>query len=412
MSPLPVDEALARILARCRLRTSETVALERCRGRVLAADIVSDLDLPPFDNSAMDGFAVHLADVAGASEDSPVVLPVHETIAAAPGEPAPLPAGYASRIMTGAPWPAGAEAVVPVELTRSEGEGRVAVLAVPKPDANRRPRGEDLRRGETVVPAGRTLAHAELALLAAVGAARVEVARRPTAVVVSTGDELVDVAATPGPGQIRDSAVHALPAQLAAAGAQVVGIYHAVDSPSALETLFQSLSDVDLVVTSGGVSMGDRDFVRPTFERLGEVDFWRVAVKPGKPLLFGTLGAALFFGLPGNPVSSMVTFDIFVRPAIDRMLGRTDGGRVAFDAILEEALRSDAKRAEYVRVTAAPGEDGRWRARATGAQSSGRMTSMLGANAYAVVPVGVGELAAGERVRVELHDPGPGVASE
>ena len=400
-APLPVAEALARILARCRRLPAEALPLDDAAGRVLAADAHADLDLPPFDNSAMDGYAVRLADVAVASEPRPVILDVHDVIMAAPGQPEPLRQGFAAKIMTGAPVPDGAEAVIPVELAATPADGQVSFTAVPKSGANVRPRGSDLRQGEVVVPAGTTLRHAELALMAAVGLAEVDVVRQPRVVFVSTGDELVPCRETPGPGQIRDSSVHALPAQLRAAGCDVVQVAHAVDTESALVSLFNGLPAVDLVVCCGGVSMGDKDFVRPVFERLGERDFWRVAVKPGKPLLFGQLGPALFFGLPGNPVSSMVACDVFVTPAIDALLGRVDGGRLTVAATMAHALRSDPARQEYVRVklrTVA----GELVAEATGNQSSGRMTSMLGADGYAVIPDGVGQVAASGAVTVEL----------
>jgi len=400
-APLPVADALAQVLAHSSPLASETVILDTSLGRVLAGDVVADLDLPPFDNSAMDGYAVRLADLGGASEATPVKLPVQSVILAAPGSPSPLEPGHAAKIMTGAPLPDGADAVVPVELTSSPADGQVAFTASPKPRANCREAGSDLRRGEVVLRAGTTIGYAEIALLAAVGCADVEVAKRPRAVVISTGDELVPAGVTPGPGQIRDSSIHAIAAQLRQAGAEVVQVAHAVDTEAALLDLLGKLPSCDLVVCCGGVSMGDKDFVRPVFERLGQPVFWRVAVKPGKPLLFGRLGAALFFGLPGNPVSSMVTCELFVRAAIDAMLGRIDGGRLTVTGVMGHDLRSDPARDEYVRVTVED-RDARLVATATGSQSSGRMTSMAGVAGFAVIPVGVGQMAAGDAVRLEL----------
>lgn len=404
--PLPVEQATARILARCRLLGAEAVSLDDAHGRVLAADVVADLDLPPFDNSAVDGYAVRAAELV----DAPVTLPIIEG-GMAGVEPIGLAPGHAAKIMTGAPLPVGADAVVMVEQTTSAEPGRVSFAAPVAAGANVRPRGSDIERGEVVVAAGTSLRHPAIALLAAVGCARPQVALRPRVALISTGDELVDVTATPAPGQIRDSSLHALPAQLRAAGAEVVHTAHAVDSPAAVEAQFAQLDGVDLVITCGGVSMGERDYVRPVFERLGRVDFWQVAIKPGKPLLFGTLGEALFFGLPGNPVSSMVCLDVFVRPAIDALTGRRDGGRLRLCGVLTEPLRSDPRRAEYVRVVARADESGLWRATPTGDQGSGRMSSMLGANAYAVVPAGQGDVGAGDPVTIELYDPGPGAAA-
>lgn len=399
-APIPVETALATILAHCRRLPAESLPLDRARGRVLAGDVVGDVDLPPFDNSAMDGYAVRAAELAGAEADRPVALPVAEVVAAG-AEPGRLSPGQVHKIMTGAPLPAGADAVVPVERTVALANGRVNFAWAPREGANIRRAGEDLRRGETAVGDGATVGPAEIALLAAVGRDPLQVTRRPRAMVLSTGDELVPVTATPAPGQLRDSTIHALPAQLAGYGVEVVATRHAVDDPAELEKLLSESAELDLIVTAGGVSMGDRDFVRPVFERLGEPAFWRVAIKPGKPLLFGRLGAALFFGLPGNPVSSMVTADVFVSPAVDALLGRRDGGRLRVSAVVETALRSDPERTEYVRV-ALRGEAGRLLAVPTGDQSSGRMTSMLGADGYAVFPVGVGRVEPGDAVTVEL----------
>ncbi len=400
-TPLPVAEALACVLSEVSPLPGEQVDLDDAPGRVLSRDIVSELDVPPFDNSAMDGYAVRLADLCGASEFRPVVLGVQQTIVAAPGSPAPLAPGRAAKIMTGAQLPAGAEAVVPVELTTQPEPASVAFRTVPRLGANCRPAGDDLAAGAVVLRAGTTVGHAEVALLAAVGCARVEVARRPRAVVISTGDELVPVTDTPGPGQIRDSSIHALAAQLRGAGAEVARVAHAIDSEAALDDLLGHLPPAELVVCCGGVSMGDKDFVRPVFERRGQPVFWRVAIKPGKPLLFGRLDEALFFGLPGNPVSSMVTCDLFVKPAIDAMLGRIDGGRLVLSGRMGHALGSDPERDEYVRVVVRS-VDGQVVVTATGSQSSGRMMSMVGADGYAVIPAGVGAVAAGDEVRLEL----------
>lgn len=403
--PLPVTEALQRILARCAPLAAETIALGDAAGRVLATEVVSDCELPPFDNSAMDGYAVHASDLAGANEFAPLALPVGCTIAAGQAQPPTLPPGRADRIMTGAPLPPGADAVVPFERTARNEAGEVLFICPVKPGANRRCKGTDLHRGVNVFRAGTPLGAAEIAVLAALGWARVPVVRQPRVVLISTGDELVPVEQQPGPGQIRNSSLVALPVQLAQAGARVVATHHVSDTVEAVEAVLAGPHDADLVLTIGGVSMGERDHVRPVFERLGQVDFWRVAVKPGKPLLFGTLGEALFFGLPGNPVSSMVTLDVFVRPALDALLGRR-GGRVRVTGRWATDLVSDAKRTEYVRVRATLDESGAWLATPTGDQGSGVLTSMLGANAYALVPCGVERVAAGEPAQLELFENG------
>jgi molybdopterin molybdotransferase len=401
---LSVVDAVARITARAARLPHEMVDLHAAAGRTLAVEVASDHDLPPFDNSAMDGYAVHAADLLGATPDLPVALDADATILAGHGEAPPLPPGRAMRIMTGAPLPAGADAVVPIERTARDDAGHVLFIGPATVGANRRPRGSDLPRGTKVLHAGALLRPAELCLLAALGWAAVPCVRRPRTVVLSTGDEVVPVDTTPGPGQIRDSSLIAMPAQLAASGAEVVRRQHVPDSPEELERVLGDLGEVDLIVTMGGVSVGDRDYVRPVFERLGERVFWQVAIKPGKPLVFGLLGEALFFGLPGNPVSGMVCLEVFVRPAIDSLLGR-QGGRIVLAGRWAAAVCSDARRTEFVRVHAAPAEDGVWEARPTGEQSSGRMMSMLGANAFGVIGAGVGAVAEGDAARIELFEP-------
>ena len=396
---LPVDEALAQVLAQLDRLPGEPVPLGAAWGRVLAQPVTSETDLPPFGNSAMDGYAIHCADLCDAASDRPVVLPLAAEILAAPGSPSALAAGTTARVMTGAPVPPGADAVVPLEEIELGDDG-VAFRAPVALGQHVRPRGADVRTGEVVVPAGTVLGGGELAVLGAVGAATVEVVRRPRAVVLTTGDELVDIGAELGPGQIRDTSSVVMPALLTAAGAEVVGTSRAEDELEALVARLETLPACDLVLTCGGVSVGARDFVKPALERAGQVLFWRVAMKPGKPLLCGRLGHALFFGLPGNPVSSMVGFEVFVKPAIRRLLGLDGSGRVTFRACLTADLRSDPARREYVRARLSAGEDG-WSAEPTGNQSSGRLRSMLGADGYVVVPVGTGRLSAGQQVTVE-----------
>jgi len=367
--------------------------------------VASAEDLPAFDNSAVDGFAVHLADLAGATPELPSSLPCEATIVAGQRDIAPLPPGRAVRIMTGAPLPPGADAVVPVEQTARDECGKVLFMASPAPGANRRPRGCDLKRGTTVLAAGTVLGAAELMLLAAIGRPTVEVTRRPRVMLITTGDEVVPYDQPTAAGQVRDCNLLGLPLALEQAGAEVVRACHVADCPTELETVLGDFVGLDAVLTVGGVSAGEAGFVRAVFERLGRREFWRVAVKPGKPLLFGTLGEAAFFGLPGNPVSALVTIDLFVRPAFDAMLGR-QGGRRAVTGVWAEAVRSDARRAEYVRVVAEPNDDGVWVARPTGCQSSGRLTTMLGANAYGVIPVGTDAVAEGDSARIEFFESG------
>jgi molybdopterin molybdotransferase len=406
---LSVASALERVLACCRRLEAESAPLAAAAGRTLATDVVADHDLPPFGNSAMDGYAVHSEDLLGATPEFPISLPAEAAIPAGRGDPGPLPPGRCARIMTGAPLPTGADAVAPLEATARTPEGQVLFMTPITAGSNRRPRGSDLAKGARVLTAGTLLGPAELSLLAALGWAQALVTRRPRVLVISTGDELVPIDAIPGPGQIHDSSLVALPAQLAAAGAEVMGTAHAPDDPEALRQRFAAAVGVDLLITSGGVSVGDRDYVRSVFEQLGEVVFHGVAIKPGKPLLFGRLrdGGSLFFGLPGNPVASMVTLDVFVRPAIEAFLGR-GGRRLTLAGRWAAAVASDPKRCEYVRVHAAPGSDGVWLATPTGDQGSGRLTSMLGANAYGIIAAGIERVVAGEPAVIELCRPPAG----
>lgn len=402
---LHVADAIELIRARTARLGCEEVPLAQALGRALAADVASAEDLPAFDNSAVDGYAVHSIDLAGASPEVPTTLPCEVTISAGQADVAPLPPGRVARIGTGAPLPVGADAVVPVECTAHDETGQVMFVGQPAVGANRRLRGCDLHRDAPVLTQGAVLHAADLMLLAALGRTSATVACRPRVALITTGDEVVPHDQQPGPGQVRDSNLLGLPLVLEQAGADVAFTCHVADSAGELAGVLSTLQGFDMVLTVGGVSMGEADAVRPAIDRLGRVEFWRVAVKPGKPLLFGSLGPAVFFGLPGNPVSALVTIDLFVRPALDAMLGRL-GGRRVVTGVWAEAVPSDAKRAEYVRVVAEPDESGSLLARHTGNQSSGRLTTMLGANAYGVIPVGVGAVARGDVAQIEFFEPG------
>jgi molybdopterin molybdotransferase len=371
----------------------ERVALEEALGRVLAEDVDSPGDLPPFDSSALDGYVV--GDTGGG--ELPVV---GESRAGAPTGRA-VGAGEAMRISTGAAVPSGGVAVVPVE--RSESRNGNVVLPASVDGANIRRAGEDVRRGERVLSAGADLGPAELGALASLGHEDVLVGGLPSVVVLTTGDELVEPGAGPlQPGQIRNSNAYALSAQAKRAGAAVLAREIVPDDRAAtIEALTWALDLADVVVVSGGVSVGPHDHVKAALAELGvDERFWRVALKPGKPTWFGTRGRQYVFGLPGNPVSAIVTFHLFARPALRRLAGG-DARDTRTRAFLAEPIAREPGRDQVLRCRLEARADG-WHVTPTKAQGSHVLTSMLGAEALALVPRGEGELAAGEPVDIEL----------
>lgn len=396
------DEALALILERVVVRPAERVPLAEVLGRVLAEDLIADLDLPPFDNAAMDGYAVRAADTAGASATRPVTLRVLEDVPAGRVAGQTVTPGAAVRIMTGAPLPPGADAVVPFEETAAA-PGEVRVRKEVAPGGHVRPRGEDVRAGQRVLLAGTDLGPAEMGVLASLGRAQVPVVQRPRVAIITTGDELVGVEEPLGPGQIRDSNAYTLLGQVQRCGGVVQSLRRAVDTREALRRAFAEAAEADVILTSGGVSIGDYDLVKEVVEELGEIIFWQVAIKPGKPLLFGQLDQRLLFGLPGNPVSSMVTFEVFVRPALRRMGGFRAWQRPTVTARLQQDHRSAPRRLEYVRAWT-KFVAGEWQASLTGDQGSGRLSSMLGANSYLLIPPEVSQARAGETYPALLLD--------
>ena len=392
--------AAAAVLERAPAPQAEGVALAAALGRVLARDVTSADDVPGFGNSAMDGFALRSADVAEASPESPVTLRlVGESRAGRPYE-AILQPGEAVGISTGAMLPAGADAVLRVEDADQDDAALRVAAALPSGKEIRRA-AEDVRAGETVLRAGTRLGPAELGVAASTGVAELLCARAPRVAVVVTGDELVRPPAPLGPGQIRNTNGYAVPAQAIAAGAAVEHVLTVGDDHRAtVETMERALA-ADVVVATGGVSVGPHDHVRPALSELGvEQVFWGVALRPGKPTFFGTRGQTLVFGLPGNPVSAMVTFHLFVRPALARMLGTTPSERRA-TAALDAAYAKRTGRAHVVRCTLETRDDG-WHVRPTKEQGSHVLTSMLGAEALAYLDVERGDVSAGDRVEIEI----------
>ncbi len=395
---IAIDEARRRVLEAVRPLPAEAVPLRAALGRVLAEQVESGVDVPPFDNSAMDGFAV----VAGPAAELAVV---GESRAGRPAS-APVEAGRAVRISTGAALPAGADAVVPVERTE-EGDG---VVRVPDtaPGANVRRAGEDVRRGQPVLGAGTPLGPAELGVLASLGRAEAPCAPRPRVAVLVTGDELVEPGTPLERGQIWSSNEYALAALVERAGGVPADPVRVPDSAEGTRAaLASALADADVVCVSGGVSVGPHDHVKGQLAALGvEERFWGVGLKPGKPTWFGTLEdgdqRVLVFGLPGNPVSAIVTFLLFAAPAL-RALQGADPGSGRASAVLDAAVARNPHREQAVRCRLRSADDG-WHAEPTGPQGSHVLTSMLGAGALALIPAGEGELPAGERVAIELLD--------
>jgi len=409
---MEVDQARHEILSHIRTLEPETVPLLEGLGRVLAEAVQSDEDIPPFANSAMDGYAVRAADVSAASPGSPVSLPVIANLAAGATLEEGLQPQTAIRIMTGAPLPAGADAVVPFEDTdegrqpSAEPANRVQVLKAVRPGDNVRPAGEDVRRGETVLEPGTLLRPQEIGLLASLGHARLSVIRRPRVAVIATGDELVDVGEPLGPGKIRNSNGYSNAAQVLKYGGIPLLLPVARDTMADVTArIEQGLSQgADLFLTSGGVSMGDYDLVKRVLHALGQIDFWQVRMQPGKPMAFGHLRGVPLLGLPGNPVSAMVVFEQFARPAILKMQGRRYLRKPEIEATLLDDAKAYADRVRFLRAIVAQDPAGGWTARLTGPQGSGILSSMVRANGLAVIPKHPGKLPAGTRVRVQMLD--------
>lgn len=402
---LEVAEAARRIVAEVRRLPVERVALLDALGRVLAREAVAPLTLPPWDNSAMDGYAVVGADVESAAEHSPVRLPVVETIAAGAFPSRPIGRGESMRIMTGAPLPEGADTVVRVEDTDG---GTITVDIRNARDAGRnvRRRGEDINEGERVLPAGIPIGAAQIGVLASIGQAAVDVFRRPRVGILGSGDELVDLdrfhEALAG-RKIVSSNSYTLHALVRTAGGDPVNLGVTEDSPAALRAGLESAVGCDMIVTSAGISVGEFDYVRDVLVELGaEMRFWKVRMRPGAPLGFGLLRGVPWIGLPGNPVSAMVTFELFVRPAMRKMLGHTRLFRREVEVELEEPVTIGARLTHFLRAIVTVAPDGRLTARLTGPQGSGILTSMSLANALLIVPAERKESAAGETMRAIL----------
>ena len=401
---LSLEEAQERVLAAFEPLSAEYVGLLEAVGRIIAEDVAADVDIPPHDNSSMDGYAVHAADTRGAAPDAPAVLTVIGDLPAGYVPEQEVEPGKTVRIMTGAPLPPGANAVVKVEDTSPAGDD-VAIQVEVEPGNYVRPAGEDVQRGSLVLSRGTRLRPQEIGMLAALGRERVRVSRRPRVAVLATGDELVAIDEPLAPGKIRNTNSYSNGAQILRHGGEPILLGIAGDTVEELtEKVVEGLRQgVDLFLTSGGVSVGKFDLVKDVLAAQGRMDFWRVRMKPGKPLAFGDLesaegtGRVPILGLPGNPVSVMVSFEMFVRPALLKMQGAARLHRPRVEATLMDEIKQKDERRHFVRVQLV-WEEGEYHAYLTGAQGSGILSSMLKANGLAIIPEDWNHAPAGARV--------------
>ena len=412
---ISVEEALSRILGHVRPLEPECVPILDAQGRVLSEEIVSDVDIPPFDNSAMDGYAVRSLDVELATPSSPVRLAVIGSVAAGYVTDRRVEPGTTIRIMTGAPLPEGADAVVPYEDTSDFDRPKDERLATPAAEIHVRravqardhvrPAGEDIFDGEVVLAPGRMIRAQEIGVLASLGRDTVSVHRKPRVAILATGDELLEIHEPLQPGKIRNSNEYTNAALVTRTGGIPLCLGIARDTKEDLTHKIRSGLDggADLFLTSGGVSVGDYDVVKDVLDNEGEMEFWQVRMKPGKPLAFGLLaGGVPLIGLPGNPVSAMVSFEQFARPAILKMMGHALLAKPEVRAILDEPVSNSGRRG-FVRVIVSQ-RDGRYHARTTGEQGSGVLTSMARANGLAIIPEDIYHVKEGTEVTVQMLD--------
>ena len=411
---MSVDEALENILRHITPLESQLIPITEALERVLAEDVGSTIDIPPFANSAMDGYAVRAEDTASASPELPVVLGIVAEVPAGAVPDRPVEPSTAARIMTGAPMPSGSDAVVPFELT-SEGrggvelsEGQIAIFEQVRGGDNVREAGEDIREGQIVLSAGHVLRPPDIGILAAMGYPKVRVVRRPRVAILATGDELVDVGEPITPGKIRNSNEYTSIALVKRYGGVPVPLGIARDTAEHLTIkIREGLSrKVDLFLTSAGVSVGDFDVVKNVLAAEGEMHFWQVAIKPGKPLAFGSVANVPLLGLPGNPVAAMVASEVFARPAILKLGGHTNWEKPSVRAILDEDVHNSGRR-HFMRAQVRREADGyhvTTRGSGVRVQGSGILSSMVWANGLVVVPEEVRFVEAGSSVTVWMLD--------
>ena len=400
---ISVEEALKKILFRIHPLGLEKVSILEALGRVIGEDIFATGDIPPWDNSGMDGYAVRWEDVQDVSPDQPSRLEVIGDLPAGFVSSNVLRKGQAIRIMTGAPIPEVADTVVPVEDTEKDGVFVLILKVSGRGDCIRKA-GEDVKRGDRVVSSGDLIRPAEVGMLASLGRSFVSVFQRPQVAILCTGEELVDVDEALGGARIVSSNSYSLAAQVRDCGAVPIQLGIAKDRREDIEKKIRQGLRADVLISSAGISVGDYDFVRDVLKDLGmEMVFWKVAMKPGKPLVFGTIGRSPVFGLPGNPVSSMVSFEQFVRPSLLKMMGHRKLFRPVIEAILKEDIHKEPGRRHFIRGFVSFERD-HYSATTTGDQGSGILKSMVKANGLVVVPEDREWVKAGERVKVQLLD--------
>ena len=411
---ITVEQALEKILHQVKVLEQEHVPILDALGQVLDEDITSAINIPPLDNSAMDGYAVRAKDTQGATRESPRLLQVIDTVIAGAISQHEVQAGTAIRIMTGAPVPKGADSIVRFEDTdedqhRDQPNTKIGILCQVIPGKDIRQAGEDISRGTTVLNKGTVIRPSEAGVLASLGRNKVKVIRRPVVAVLATGNELVAIDQPLPPGKIYNSNTYSVAALIQRYGGipKILGI--ALDNEASLVTKLHQALDADMLLTTGGVSMGDYDIVKDILAKEGKITFWTVRMKPGKPLAFGTIKSETpkkslpHLGLPGNPVSVMVTFELFARPAILKMMGKKNFTKPSVAAVLEDSIINTDGRRIYTRAFVQK-RDGQYFARLTGAQGSGILTSMSRANGLAVVPEDSAEVRKGETVQVIMLD--------
>jgi molybdopterin molybdotransferase len=401
---ISVEEAITRMLAEINVLEATRVPLSESAGMILSEDIVAQENIPPFDNSAMDGFALQSKD-SRPRAGQPPRLRVTGGIAAGYVAEQAVEAGTAMRIMTGAPVPLGADSVIQIELTRNDGpeSGWVEILQEVAVGNNIRSAGDDMRRGQTVMTRGTEIGPWEIGILATLGVAAVPVIRQARVAILGTGDEIVDIDQPLQPGKIRNSNSYLLEAAVRSAGAKAYRLGVARDTVESLREKFAEAANYDLILTSGGVSVGDFDLVKDIMAEQGQVDFWRINMRPGKPVAFGQIRGVPLLGLPGNPVSSAVTFQLFGQPILRKLQGHSRLFKPQVEVEVTDGIGETVMRRHYVRAWV-EWKNGRFVARTTGNQGSHVMTSLLHANALLVVPEGGVEIRPGDRVKAMMLD--------
>ncbi|MDH3219595.1 MAG: molybdopterin molybdotransferase MoeA [Gammaproteobacteria bacterium] len=400
---ISLSEALARIEARVLpVHACERLPIRECLGRVNNEAVKSPHNVPPSPNSAMDGFAIAIASLRPDG-----ITELEEIGTAYAGLPfaGSCGKGQCVRIMTGALIPDGADAVIMQEQAEVDAAGKIRIDSDHRSGENIRQAGEDVRQGETVIEAGVRLNPADLGVLASLGLSQLQVKRKPVVAFFSTGDELVAVGESLQPGKIYDSNRYSLHGMLSRLAVDIIDLGVVRDNPESMrDALTRAASQADLIISTGGVSVGEADYVKPALEELGTTEFWKIAIKPGRPLTFGQIGASIFMGLPGNPVAVMVTFSQFVEPAIEVLSGARLRPPALFRARALDAMRKKPGRYEFQRGIATLAEDGHWQVRKTGKQGSGILTSMSRANCFIVLPDDNAGVEPGDEVSIQFFD--------